>query len=452
MSNLSFRRGAILLALVLTLLLYVFFQLYTAPRTETFIPLNKSTAPSSAYASPISPSTSAWLYSPESHKHLSVLSLDESMLAPLTHWAQSTIYAHQHPVQCNDSRFVLGSGNKMGTGSSGPGIGSNLHVATIQLAFAIETGRVFLWASNAGEEWTDASCSVRNFECHFRPPSSCSRESAGVNAETIQNTMVYLSLVPKVFVDAMHAHFPDMSDNAIKFWWRGQAAAYLARLNENALAAIRDMRRDEALLKTFPVENVSADTSRVTLASGRLPPGSIHAHVRHGDKSTEMQLQDTDAYLRAADALVHQHPWTLRRILFISTEDGNVIRDTEKAIMEATLGAPYPGEVTRVFPGRAEQAGWTLVYSNLPRMEGIQGVDPQAFVVSQGNDKRSYSTRTHLWQLLMALEADAWIGTRISNWNRLIEELRCIWVPKCPLPYVEVGQDLPGRNYLVNYE
>jgi hypothetical protein len=45
----------------------------------------------------------------------------------------------------------------------------------------------------------------------------------------------------------------------------------------------------------------------------------------------------------------------------------------------------------------------------------------------------------HLLQLYMSLEADAWVGTRGSNWNRLIDELRCVWVPKCPNPYVDVG-------------
>lgn len=53
----------------------------------------------------------------------------------------------------------------------------------------------------------------------------------------------------------------------------------------------------------------------------------------------------------------------------------------------------------------------------------------------------------HLLQLLMALEADAWVGTRGSNWNRLIDELRCVWVNKCAHVYVEVG-DVRGGDYV----
>ncbi len=55
----------------------------------------------------------------------------------------------------------------------------------------------------------------------------------------------------------------------------------------------------------------------------------------------------------------------------------------------------------------------------------------------------------HLPQLTLALEADAWIGTRGSNWNRLIDELRCGWVDKChggtsTNPFVEVGDEPLG--------
>lgn len=44
-----------------------------------------------------------------------------------------------------------------------------------------------------------------------------------------------------------------------------------------------------------------------------------------------------------------------------------------------------------------------------------------------------------LLQLIIALEADGWVGTRSSNWGRIIDELRCVWVAKCRLPFVEAG-------------
>ena len=42
-------------------------------------------------------------------------------------------------------------------------------------------------------------------------------------------------------------------------------------------------------------------------------------------------------------------------------------------------------------------------------------------------------------ELLMAFEADAWIGTRISTWGRIIDLPRCVWTDKCKNPLVEVG-------------
>jgi hypothetical protein len=47
----------------------------------------------------------------------------------------------------------------------------------------------------------------------------------------------------------------------------------------------------------------------------------------------------------------------------------------------------------------------------------------------------------------MTLEADAAVGTLGSNWNRLVAELRCVWVPKCGTPYVEVGPRKDWEGY-----
>jgi hypothetical protein len=44
-----------------------------------------------------------------------------------------------------------------------------------------------------------------------------------------------------------------------------------------------------------------------------------------------------------------------------------------------------------------------------------------------------------LLNLMVALECDGFIGTRGSNWNRLIDELRSTWAGKVAVPFVEVG-------------
>ena len=59
-------------------------------------------------------------------------------------------------------------------------------------------------------------------------------------------------------------------------------------------------------------------------------------------------------------------------------------------------------------------------------------------------ESRGQTIHTHLIQLLMSLECDVWIGTRASNWNRLIDELRCTWIDKCNGLYIEVGDISEG--------
>ena len=60
---------------------------------------------------------------------------------------------------------------------------------------------------------------------------------------------------------------------------------------------------------------------------------------------------------------------------------------------------------------------------------------------------RTAITVEWLYQLYLALEADVWIGTRKSNWNRLIDEMRCTMVDKCDAVYVEVGQKHEWEGY-----
>ena len=54
-------------------------------------------------------------------------------------------------------------------------------------------------------------------------------------------------------------------------------------------------------------------------------------------------------------------------------------------------------------------------------------------------NKRAFALAT-LLEVIIALEADAWVGTRRSNLSRLIDELRCTRVAKCGGPFVEVGR------------
>jgi hypothetical protein len=147
-----------------------------------------------------------------------------------------------------------------------------------------------------------------------------------------------------------------------------------------------------------------------------LPAGTINAHIRHGDKESEMRLVPSDRYFEAAKKLMYQQPFSFgNRTFFVSSDD-----------------------VTAIHTNRhmAEAAKWGFVYSKIERMAG--GFNSEQWV-NIASDTRLSIIYTQLLQLLMSLESDAWIGTRASNGNRLIDELRCIWVDKCQNVYVDVG-------------
>ena len=62
---------------------------------------------------------------------------------------------------------------------------------------------------------------------------------------------------------------------------------------------------------------------------------------------------------------------------------------------------------------------------------------------------RSNMTMAWLLQLWLAVECDAWVGQRMSNWNRLIDEMRCVLVDKCDHVFIELGKEREWKDYRV---
>ena len=150
-----------------------------------------------------------------------------------------------------------------------------------------------------------------------------------------------------------------------------------------------------------------------------LPPGTIAAHIRGGDKVQEMKLVGPASFVQAATDLIKLMPNSFSsRVLFVSADD-------EAAIQESRA--------------LAEKQYLPFAYTHLHRQVGGHKLRDWK---RQGDMVANF--HGHLLQLLMSLEADAWVGTRRSNWNRLIDELRCVWVDKCPNSYVEVGSQTLG--------
>lgn len=378
---------------------------------------------------------SARLYSLGGHEHLAADDLPPEGLAPLTSLAQRTIFERQHPHDCSAAKFLVTRGH-----TKGNGIGSIMHVIGYHLAVAVEKGMVLLLGEATGEDWTDeATCGhERNWYCFFRSWSNCSLADLRGNGDLRNATSnwgvaelhhdflgVQHTQVPSLLDSELQRARPGMGEHQRKFWWRAQSVAYLMRLNERTINAVRTLRTNRKLHAVFPE---SSPLLSVDLAAGiPLPSGVIHAHIRHGDKYTEMALQEASKYVQAARHLAILHPFTLRQALFVSTEDDAAI---DAAQLNLTING-HDGE------------SWALLHTRIPRAN----TGPLAQVVQLGADTAGQTTRNHLLQLLMSLESDAWVGTLGSNWNRLLFELRCVWVPKCTQPYVEVGTEESWAEY-----
>jgi hypothetical protein len=395
----------------------------SVPDASAVVPAASASAVSaSSYVS-----SAARLYTREGQQPLSALEIPASRLPVLTHEAQLAIWTNQHPTSCENAKY------RIYTGHSG-GIGSTMHVAASALARAMNEGRVFIFSADSALLWTDDSTcrGDRSWGCFFQPPSPCGLEFAadpvtiragfqrgegpesGPTGETPPP--------PRQLLAKLAAAAPELSAAARNYWWCAQATAYLMRLNDATLAAVRALRQDALLLQlasaASPGSSEGGGAPLITAADALtipLPPGMIHAHVRHGDKHTEMELQGTSVYTAAAIAVREQQPLLLRRILLVSTEDASVITEAQDILVKD---------------------GWSVIHYAIPRSNIGQ---PSQQIADLGPLRAANTTRTHLQQLLWAMEADAWISTRGSNWNRLIDELRCIWVDKCALPLVEVG-------------
>ena len=386
------------------------------------------------------------LYTPAAHEaHLARLdamaAASPASLAPLTAAAQRLLYEWQHPPSCEGRPFLVSQGN-----DPLAGLGSHVHISSHHFAIAMERGAIFVWSEDVGHIYTDPeTCEgPGNVECFFLPPSNCTLQDAhapGARRTTVRFGDVGKSggfgldfwHVPRPFAALWEAAALPVvvgastrQADALKYWFRGQVAAYLARPNAATAAAFTALRTRAGALLHAAGPAAPAGAGGRLAAAFPLPPGTLSLHVRHGDKFTEMPLVDTAEYLRAATTLARMHPMALaRRGMFMSTEDPGAL-----AAAVAALGAD------------ATLAPWALAWYDVPRANSNGPEQLNQFDLPRGQLSRIW-----LLQLLLALECDGWVGTRGSNWNRLIDELRCVWVPKCQHVYHEVGDFARWEHY-----
>ncbi|CAF0757579.1 unnamed protein product [Didymodactylos carnosus] len=328
------------------------------------------------------------------------------------------------------------------------GLGALTHFIGSALGRAIDYDRILIWdikdkGGAAGWHYFDVGCAGKGhydtLDCLYEPLTSC-----GYGHSNEKNTLYTIGWedgsdktepwhrfrAPSLFTHALIQHTSaPLTSTAVKYWWRGQATGFILRLHNASLAKIRALRLDPFMHVGFTV-NKTSNTFQSLPVPFPLPPHSFSMHIRHGDKASEMRLIPLKEYVEEAEWFAKQNPNSYHKSAFLSSEDPAVFEEA-KSITYVTFdyGLTSPNE------------NWIWYMSKIKR----ENIGPMQQLDVFGN--RSDMTLSWMLQLFMALECDGYVGTLNSNWNRLIDELRCIWMDNCMHPYLEVGDVVDWSNY-----
>ncbi|KAH8812746.1 hypothetical protein F5884DRAFT_856041 [Xylogone sp. PMI_703] len=376
---------------------------------------------------------------------------DDHGLMALTKITQRYMYEKQNPAQCQGQKYLI---LKKFPGDDAYGLGAIIQRITDYLSVAIQTNSILLYAEDLppGEHFIqdpadggDKSCG-RTFDCIFQKLSKCkSSMQTGMdshvqsvfavpdhNSDDDIDVEAYLAKhrypIPLIFVEGLRMVQPDITDEMLKYWWRGQAAAYIMRLNSKASARMKELRLGKDVKQSGIQWDHDGEPQEVEMPFP-MPEGTISMHVRHGDKGSEMRLVPFNDYVVRGEKFGAENPLGMWKRAFLSTEDPNVIEQM-KAMARITP-----------FSYSSSNARWTWYWSDIPRLN----TSPETQLREFGN--RTDLTIKWILQLVMAIECDVFVGTRGSGWNRLIDSLRCVWLASCKQPFLEVGMENDWAGY-----
>jgi hypothetical protein len=353
--------------------------------------------------------------------------LSDKGLAHFTKKAQKWIWEKMNPSisECQNMKYHV-------IGYRRQGLGSNIHVMTSDLAYALENSYMLVYHPDAaGKIFADRGCGkgmpYSNYLCYFKQPSSCGYEYV----TAMNKAPAYLGhknefMLPKTLINMLIKELKDydLTEEFLRYWWRGQGAAYLIRLNKETKYALYQLRVSKDLHSGYKI-GMNGERTKIDVPFP-FPRGVLNAHVRHGDKKKEMDLIPWEEYVRRAEIFVSENPMFYKKIMFVSSEDEQVIQSAmqQKSLVE----------------GPSPDSSWIFYVSHIHRIND----GPFSQLRKYGK-----TTMVHEWllQLLMDLECDVFFGTWGSNWNRLIHELRCIWLDKCALSYFDVGNRKDMNDY-----
>lgn len=349
---------------------------------------------------------------------------------PLTKFAQRTIHSHQNPTDCSNKKFF-----RVGHAAR-QGLGSALHVLAEALGYAMYYDRILLthpeWPPLMDFVDRDNCQNGDPFECVWERISSCDSYANEQNTVEIGSFKEHrdfpkpaLGLTAPYLGRAMQEAFPGITTNALKLWSRSQGVAYVNRLRPAALALLTQSRLDKKMHSAFsgPPENFSTLDFPFPL-----PRDVWSMHIRHGDKASEMTLLPVEDYVMAAERYSMMNPISSRKWAFVSSEDPTVFDEMKDIVSIKKTHTVSNYE-------------WNWFMSNINRKNDGPLQQLQLF------PNRTETTLSWLLEAFTAIECDGFIGTRNSNWNRIIDELRGTWGMSGKAPYLEVASYGEWVNY-----
>ncbi|EPS42347.1 hypothetical protein H072_3662 [Dactylellina haptotyla CBS 200.50] len=366
-------------------------------------------------------------------------SLDDEGLAPLTKWAQQYIYDHQHPKSCKGKKFYV-----LEEKATWYGLGAAIRVVFRELELAISNDRILVLdpANPPGGNLMSKDCAAHrgknaSLECIIEDITSCASyvtEENSVRELSIAGVPGGNKFVPPLpaaaFLTYMKETGMQLTGAVLRYWWHAQMYGYLFRPNKATLARMVEMRMDKDTHKGIDTNVwVDGEPKPIKKFPFPLPPSTASIHIRHGDKAIEGRLISTRDYIVAAERFILRNPILWRKRAFVTTEDPSAITE----IRNTTGVNPVPTSFAN--------QNWTWFYSDIPRFDGSPF---QNFRLSQN---RTDALIIHITQLWMAIECDTFVGNRNSNWNKLIDSIRCVLMDKCRAPYLDAGYMADWLHY-----
>jgi hypothetical protein len=297
--------------------------------------------------------------------------------------AQTYLYDLQHPATCN--RVLVFGGEYWW------GLGADLHTKAQSMGISVGINRT---AIIGRPDWTWARidmCKEEKYgaDCWFQPYSSCSPDQLpewtnapvwtgfndGNNAPVLRceigNTVLNDGVIHRV------TYVPPIFSHKDNFWWHAQTSKYLTRPNARTLA----------LVKSEQIKIFGGD--------GSLPHPIISLFIRHGDKWKEAQLKTVKEHMDTVMPIADRHNI---RLLYVGTDDQTAL-----------------DELKRDYGSR-----FKIYYIDTRREpENHTATTPMEYM------KNNWEImRVSLIDLYVQIQGDVFVGTRSSNWCRLIDEVR----------------------------